>query len=47
LIYGGTGSSVNIGTNAVAHTISIGNVTSTTAVAIDSGTGAINIEELL
>ncbi len=40
---GGTGASINIGTNAVAHTVAIGNVTSTTAVAIDSGTGAINI----
>jgi hypothetical protein len=42
-INGGTGSSVNIGTNAIAHTISIGNVTGATAVSIDSGTGAINI----
>lgn len=40
---GGTGSSINIGTNAVAHTVSIGNVTLGTAVAIDSGTGPINI----
>jgi hypothetical protein len=42
-INGGTGSSVNIGTNAIAHTITIGNVTGATAVVIDSGTGAINI----
>jgi len=42
-INGGTGSSVNIGTNAIAHIVSIGNVTGNTAVAIDSGTGAINV----
>lgn len=40
---GGTGSSVNIGTNAVAHTVTIGNITTTTAVAINSGTGGVAI----
>lgn len=35
----GTGSSVNIGTNAIAHTVTIGNIIGATAVAINTGTG--------
>ncbi len=36
---GGTGSSVNVGTNAIAHTVTIGNIIGATAVAVNTGTG--------
>ena len=36
----GTGSSLNLGTNAIAHTVTIGNVTGATAVVINAGTAA-------
>lgn len=42
-INGGTGSSVNIGTNAIAHTVTIGNITTTTAVTVNTGTGGFNV----
>lgn len=42
-INGGTGSSVNVGTNAIAHTVTIGNVTGTTAVTVNTGTGGFNV----
>jgi hypothetical protein len=40
---GGTGSSVNIGTNAIAHTVTVGNVTGATAVVLNSGTGGVAV----
>jgi hypothetical protein len=40
---GGTGTSVNIGTNAIAHTVTVGNVTGASAVVLNSGTGGVAI----
>ena len=40
----GTTGAINIGTNANAKTITLGNTTSTTAVNINSGTGNINLQ---
>lgn len=42
-INGGTGSSVNIGTNAIAHTVTIGNITTSSAVTVNTGTGGFNV----
>jgi hypothetical protein len=42
-INGGTGSTVNIGTNAIAHTVTIGNITTSTAVTVNTGTGGFNV----
>ncbi len=39
----GTGSSLNLGTNAIAHTVTIGNVTTSTAVTVNTGTGGFNV----
>lgn len=39
----GTGSSLNLGTNAIAHTVTLGNVTGATAVTVNTGTGGFNV----
>lgn len=39
----GTGTSLNLGTNAIAHTVTIGNVTTTTAVIVNTGTGGFAV----
>jgi len=39
----GTTGAINIGTNAFARTITVGNATGASALTLDSGTGAINI----